>query len=87
MRARWWSGFHRFGLWRPDRALTVRLVRIAAAVLVMSLGLVAAMRLIPQDGALSLAALCLGGLALYALGAFATGAVSRDDWASLTKNA
>ena len=33
----------------------------------MSLGLVAAMRLIPQDGALSLAALCLGGLALYAL--------------------
>ena len=80
-------GLHRFGLWQPDRALTVRLMRIAAAVLVMSLGLVAAMRLIPQDGALSLAALCLGGLALYALGAFATGAVSRDDWASLTKNA
>ena len=45
------------------------------------------MRLIPQDGALSLAALCLGGLALFALGAFATGAVRRDDWASLTKNA
>jgi len=80
-------GLHRFGLWQPDRALTVRLMRIGAAVLVMGLGLVAAMRLIPQDGALSLAALCLGGLALYALGAFATGAVSRDDWASLTKNA
>ena len=65
----------------------VRLMRIAAAVLVMSLGLVAAMRLIPQAAHSALAALCLGGLALYALGAFATGAVSRDDWASLTKNA
>jgi putative peptidoglycan lipid II flippase len=32
-----------------------------------------------------LAALCLGGLGLYALAALASGAVTRDDWASLTK--
>ncbi|WP_201829158.1 murein biosynthesis integral membrane protein MurJ [Microvirga zambiensis] len=80
-------GLHRFGLWQPDRALAVRVARTAAAVLAMSLGLLAAMRLTPQAGAASLAALCLGGLALYALAAFATGAVTRSDWASLTKNA
>jgi putative peptidoglycan lipid II flippase len=32
-----------------------------------------------------LAAFCLGGFTLYALAALATGAVTRDDWASLTK--
>jgi putative peptidoglycan lipid II flippase len=32
-----------------------------------------------------LAALCLGGFGLYALAAIATGAMTRDDWASLTK--
>jgi putative peptidoglycan lipid II flippase len=32
-----------------------------------------------------LAALCLGGLAVYALAACATGAVTRGDWVSLTK--
>lgn len=78
---------HRFGLWSPDRALTARLMRIAIATLVMSLGLAAAMSLIPLAGALSLAGLCLSGLALYAFAAFATGAVTRDDWVGMTKKA
>ena len=82
-------GLRRFGLWSPDRALTARLMRIVVAVLAMSLALLAAMSTImsaiAQGGALSLAALCLGGLAIYALAAWATGAVTRDDWAVLTK--
>lgn len=78
---------HRFGLWSPDRALTARLMRIAIATLVMSLGLAPAASLIPLAGALSLAGLCLSGLALYALAAFATGAVTRDDWVGMTKKA
>jgi putative peptidoglycan lipid II flippase len=79
------SGLRRFGLWSADRTLMARMVRIAVAVLAMSLGLAGAGRLFPQAGVLSLTALCLGGLALYALAAWATGAVTRDDWAALTK--
>lgn len=78
-------GLRRIGLWSPDRMLMERLVRIAAAVLAMGLGLMAAMGLIPQIGALALAGLCLGGLALYGLAALFIGAVTRDDWAALTK--
>jgi putative peptidoglycan lipid II flippase len=78
-------GLRRFGLWSPDRALTIRVIRIAVAVLAMSLGLVAAMSVLPPTGALSLAALCLGGLAIYLMAALATGAVTRDDWAALAK--
>jgi putative peptidoglycan lipid II flippase len=79
------SGLRRFGLWSPDRALSARVIRITIAVLAMSLGLVAAIRFVPQVGVLSLAALCLGGLAVYLIAALATGAVTRDDWAALTK--
>ncbi|MBO1906136.1 murein biosynthesis integral membrane protein MurJ [Microvirga sp. 3-52] len=79
------SGLRRFGLWSPDRALLARVTRIAGAVLTMSVGLVAAMSVIPQAGVLSLTSLCLGGLFLYALAAWATGAVTRDDWAALRK--
>ncbi|MFL5021815.1 MAG: murein biosynthesis integral membrane protein MurJ [Microvirga sp.] len=79
------SGLRRFGLWSADRTLMARMVRIAVAVLAMSLGLAGAGRLFPQAGVLSLTTLCLGGLALYALAAWATGAVTRDDWAALTK--
>ena len=79
------SGLRRFGLWSADRTLMARMVRIAVAVLAMSLGLAGAGRLFPQAGVLSLTTLCLGGLALYALAAWATGAVTRDDWAALMK--
>jgi putative peptidoglycan lipid II flippase len=60
-------------------------MRIAGAVLTMSVGLVAAMSVIPQAGVLSLTSLCLGGLVLYALAAWATSAVTWDDWAALRK--
>ncbi|MBJ6127658.1 murein biosynthesis integral membrane protein MurJ [Microvirga splendida] len=78
-------GLHRFGLWSPGRRSLSRLVRTAVATLVMSLGLLGAGSALPGTDASVLAALCLGGLALYALAALATGAVTRDDWASLTK--
>ena len=51
-------GLARFGLWQPDRGSDGSPAADRGAILVMSFGLVAAMRLIPQDGALSLAALC-----------------------------
>jgi putative peptidoglycan lipid II flippase len=82
-------GLQRFGLWAPDRQLQTRLLRIAAAVLAMGSGLLGAGRVLPQAQAPvqapALAALCLCGLALYALAAWMTGAVTRDDWAALTK--
>jgi putative peptidoglycan lipid II flippase len=52
----------------------------------MSLGLLAAKSLVPPLGSLALAGFCLGGLGLYALAAWLTGAVGRDDWARLPKN-
>ncbi|MBM6580594.1 murein biosynthesis integral membrane protein MurJ [Microvirga sp. BT689] len=78
-------GLQRFGLWAPDRQIQARLLRIAAAVLAMSSGLLGAGRILPQVQAPALAALCLCGIALYALAAWMTGAVTRDDWAALTK--
>ncbi|MBB4038849.1 putative peptidoglycan lipid II flippase [Microvirga flocculans] len=78
-------GLARFGLWSPDRSFIARLGRIAAATLAMSLGLFAAGSALSQAGPVTLAALCLGGLALYGLAAWVTGAVTRDDWASLAK--
>ncbi|WP_262029353.1 murein biosynthesis integral membrane protein MurJ [Microvirga sp. Mcv34] len=81
------AGLHRIGLWAPDRALANRATRIVLAVLAMSLGLVGAGAFLPQAGAASLAVLCLGGLTLYVLVAWAIGAVTRDDWAALTKKA
>lgn len=79
------SGLRRFGLWLPDRALTVRVMRILVAVLAMSLALGAALRAAPQAGPFSLAMICLGGLAVYGLAALAAGAVTRGDWVALTK--
>ncbi|MBQ0823653.1 murein biosynthesis integral membrane protein MurJ [Microvirga sp. HBU67558] len=78
-------GLRQFGLWSPDRALAARVMRIAVAVAAMGLALAAAMRVLPQIGTLSLTALCLAGLAVYGLAAVATGALTRDDWAALTK--
>jgi len=78
-------GLWQIGLWSFDRGLMTRLVRIVAAVLVMSLGLVGTGRLAPVAGSLSVALVCLGGLALYALAAWITGAVTRDDWAAIAK--
>lgn len=75
----------RAGLWRPGRAFWSRLARISAATLAMSVGLLAARALLPVIGAALLAALCLGGLALYALAAFLTGALTREDWDRLAK--
>jgi putative peptidoglycan lipid II flippase len=76
----------RLGLWSPDRPFLLRLARIALSTMAMSLGLLAAGGLAPPPGSLALAALCLGGLGLYALAAWLTGAVGRDDWARLPKN-
>jgi putative peptidoglycan lipid II flippase len=75
----------RLGLWSPDRPFATRLGRIAAATLVMSTGLLLAKSHVPPANSLSLAAFCVGGLALYGLAARAAGAVTRDDWARLTK--
>ncbi|MGO4387683.1 murein biosynthesis integral membrane protein MurJ [Microvirga sp. 2YAF29] len=73
----------RFGLWRPDRRFAGRLLRILASVAVMGLGLVGAQRVFDPAGTLALVAFCVGGLALYALTAWLTGAITREDWKSL----
>lgn len=78
-------GLHRFGLWSPDRRSLSRLARTVTATIVMSVGLLGARSVFEETGPLVLTVLCLGGLGLYALAAFATGAMTRDDWASLTK--
>ncbi|MGF9759925.1 murein biosynthesis integral membrane protein MurJ [Microvirga sp. 0TCS3.31] len=78
-------GLFRFGLWSPGRRGLSRLTRTVTATMVMSLGLLIARSAVPESGSLMLVALCLGGLVLYAVAAFATGALTRDDWASLTK--
>jgi putative peptidoglycan lipid II flippase len=78
-------GLSRFGLWSPERRSLSRLARTVTATIIMSLGLLGARSAFPEPGSFMLAALCLGGLILYALAAFATGALTRDDWASLTK--
>lgn len=76
----------RLALWSLDRPLIGRLARIGLSTLVMTVGLVLAKnRLSPDNNSLALAAFCLGGLALYAVAAWATGAITRDDWARLTK--
>ncbi|WP_230531752.1 murein biosynthesis integral membrane protein MurJ [Microvirga roseola] len=81
----WWLA--RFGLWSPDRPFFDRLGRIAFSTLAMSAGLLAARSLAPPAGAAGLAAFCFGGLLLYALAAWLTGAITRDDWASIAKKA
>jgi putative peptidoglycan lipid II flippase len=72
------------GLWRIDRAFAGRILRILAATLVLAAGLIAGLRLLPAD-ALGLAALCVGGLALYALAGWAFGAVTRADLTAAEK--
>ncbi|MXQ11891.1 murein biosynthesis integral membrane protein MurJ [Microvirga makkahensis] len=69
----------RAGLWRPDRRFLGRLVRIVLSTGLMSLGLWAAQMVLAPMDSLSLAAFCLGGLAVYALAVWLTGAVTRDD--------
>ena len=72
----------RFGLWQPDWRFAGRLLRILASTAVMSLGLTFAQRLFDPASTLALMALCGGGLALYGLAAWLTGAVTREDWSS-----
>lgn len=72
----------RIGLWHPDRRFMSRLARIALCTALMSLGLWGAQQMLVPTNSLSLAAFCLGGLALYALAAWLTGAVTRDDLAA-----
>ncbi|MCG7392799.1 murein biosynthesis integral membrane protein MurJ [Microvirga sp. ACRRW] len=74
---------NRIGLWQPDRLFLGRLIRIAASTALMSLGLWGAVRFLTPTDSLSLTAFCIGGLSLYALAAWLTGAVTRDDWAAL----
>jgi putative peptidoglycan lipid II flippase len=73
----------RIGLWQPDRRFIGRLMRIALSTALMGLGLWGAQRILAPAGSMTLAAFCLGGLALYALAAWLTGAVTRDDVALL----
>jgi putative peptidoglycan lipid II flippase len=80
------------GLWRPDERLLHRLVRGGAASAIMAASLLAARHALPlfgsgAQGTLFLAALCFGGLALYAAAALALRAVTLDDLASLRRRA
>jgi len=69
----------RIGLWHPDHRFLGRIGRIALSSAVMGLGLWAAQGTVTPTDGLSLAAFCCGGLGLYALSAWLTGAVTRDD--------
>jgi putative peptidoglycan lipid II flippase len=80
---------YRAGSWQPDARLTRRLAGAGAATSVMAFGLSALLGLAgklparsPRD-ALVLAALCLGGLALYVGSAWLLRAVTRDDLAAI----
>ncbi|SCY46576.1 murein biosynthesis integral membrane protein MurJ [Microvirga guangxiensis] len=73
----------RIGLWHPDRLFLGRLIRIAVSAALMCAALWGAQSLLAPDDSLSLAAFCFGGLGVYALAAWLTGAVTRDDWALL----
>lgn len=82
------------GLWRPDARLAGRAARILAASAAMGAGLWAARLALPPPAAiggagraLTLAALCLGGLGLYAACAFALRAVTAADLAALRRRA
>jgi putative peptidoglycan lipid II flippase len=75
----------RLGLWRADAALLRRVGRITAASAVMGLGLAGATAVLPEAGPVGLAALCFGGVGLYAVAAAFAGALTRDDVALLTK--
>jgi putative peptidoglycan lipid II flippase len=74
----------RAGLWGIDRSLRRRTLRILAACLALAAGLLGGIRLLPADAA-GLAALCIGGLALYAAAGWAFGAITRADLAILAK--
>lgn len=73
----------RIGLWRPDHRFVGRLARIALSTAIMGFGIWLAQGHLAPGDTLRLAALCLGGLALYGLCAWLTGAVTRDDLARL----
>ncbi|WP_194164595.1 murein biosynthesis integral membrane protein MurJ [Microvirga thermotolerans] len=75
----------RAGLWRPGPGLRARALRIVPATATMALGLAAALALAPEPGPVGLAALCGGGLALYAAAAWLAGAVGREDLALAVK--
>jgi putative peptidoglycan lipid II flippase len=76
----------RAGLWRIDPRLASRLGRTLLATGVMSAGLATALGLLGPIGTIDLAALCLGGLALYAAASWLLGAVTPDDVAALSKS-
>jgi putative peptidoglycan lipid II flippase len=76
----------REGLWSPSDRLWRQAGRIVLASAVLGLALAGAVTRLPPS-AVALTGLCLGGLALYALAAWATGAVTREEWVLLTKKA
>jgi len=76
------------GLWRPDARLFARLIRGAAASLLMAAALFAAKQTLPHVGGGPLrvpllAGLCLGGFAIYTAAAFALRAVTPGDLGTL----
>ncbi|HEX8665803.1 MAG TPA: murein biosynthesis integral membrane protein MurJ [Beijerinckiaceae bacterium] len=82
------------GLWRPDARLRRRFLATVAASAVMGAGLAAANGALPDLSTISaiaraglLAALCLGGLVLYAAAAFAFRAAARGDLAAFCRPA
>lgn len=66
-------------LWRPDTRLMLRCFRILIATSVLMLGLATIVRFIDPFHVTGLVATCLGGLGIYAVAAWLSGAVSRRD--------
>ncbi|KAB0267931.1 murein biosynthesis integral membrane protein MurJ [Microvirga brassicacearum] len=74
-------------MWRPDRALLGKALRIALASALLGGGLLMGLRVSPAPTAVSLAVLCLGGLGFYAATAWLLGAVTWRDLAPPVKKA
>lgn len=75
----------RAGLWRPDRSLRRRGLRIALAAGVLAAALAGALASDPPVNVATLAGLCAGGALLFGAAATALGALTREDLSVLTK--
>ena len=80
------GALRRAGLLRGTGLPLARLIRIGLSAGILGVALAAARALVAPSP-LSLAAICLAGLALYAAVAVAIGAVRREELALLSKNA
>lgn len=71
------------GLWRPDRRLALRLVRIALAMLIMGALLISMAATVERWTGVLLTLACVGGGVAYGLAALLTGAATRSDIAAI----